>query len=172
MTASQKTGLLFVFVAVLAISSSTLIRNPTPDQSKHVAGVNYHDKLLDELRGISDISGSSLGGPYVGIMHNETTRRIVSEGERIIPRLIDEIENGDHLAACIYSLFCLRELKASEAKNSVLTLRSNVEIDARFSPKHVNRDMTLEMQIKFYLDAIAVNANKNNAPNIDPQTKH
>jgi len=101
------------------------------------------DELIDALEGL-DVDGPSLGGPYVGVMHNDVTRAIVSEGTRIIPSLIRRLATA-RLNPAIYIVFCLRELRAKSAEQAVRELADS----DRF--KNTRRDLTLDMQIQFFL---------------------
>ena len=101
------------------------------------------DELIDRLKGL-DLEGPSLGGPYVGVMHNDVTKAILAEGERIIPSLIRRLGTAG-LNEAIYIVFCLRELRAKSAEQAV---RGLADPD-RF--KNTKRDLTLDMQIQFFL---------------------
>lgn len=104
---------------------------------------DYKSDLIEKLETLS-LNGPSRGGPYVGISHNDVTRAIVAEGEAIIPLLVDKLKTSN-LTETIFIVFCLRELKAKSAKEKIQQLQSS----ERFS--NLERDMTLEMQIRFFL---------------------
>lgn len=95
---------------------------------------------LDELT----IDGPGRGGPYTGVQHNKITEEIVAAGKEIVPLLIDNLEQGS-LVKTIFIIFCLHELKAKEAKPYI----ERLALSKRFA--NVERDMTLEMQINFFL---------------------
>lgn len=100
-------------------------------------------KLIEQLASLK-VEGSSFGGPYVGISHNPVTLSIVAEGEKIVPLLIEELDTCG-LDEAIFIVFCLSELHAKSAKAKIEELQSS----DRFS--NVKRDLTLDMQIKFFL---------------------
>ena len=104
---------------------------------------NYRDRLIAKLSKLK-IKGPSRGGPYVGIQHNRVTRSIVAEGEEIVPLLLNKLKNAN-ITETIYIIFCLRELHARNAKEIIQQLH----LSHRF--KGIKKDMTLEMQIKYFL---------------------
>jgi hypothetical protein len=103
----------------------------------------YRQSLITKLLTLS-VEGPSRGGPYVGIQHNDVTRSIVAEGEEIVPLLLNKLETSN-LTETIYIVFCLRELHAQSAKKQIQQLQRS----DRF--KDIEKDMTLEMQIKYFL---------------------
>jgi hypothetical protein len=103
----------------------------------------YFQGLLDKLRTLK-VEGPGRGGPYVGIVHNPVTREIVAEGNDIVPFLIERLKTGD-LTETIFAVFSLRELRTKSAKGAVEQLQRS----DRF--RDVNKDLTLDMQIKYYL---------------------
>lgn len=99
-------------------------------------------ELIDQLKTL-ELEGPSRGGPYVGILHNDVTRAIVAEGDKIIRALLERLETSS-LSETIFIVFCLRELHAKSAKHSLEQLqRSN-----RF--QDVEKDLTLDMQLQFF----------------------
>ena len=105
------------------------------------------DALLDRLAALP-VDGPSRGGPHVGIAHNDLTRDILACGPDIVPRLIARLPTSGYDEA-VHLVFLLREARAVEAKDAILALRSGV--DAR----SVGRDLTLAMQIAYYLRDVA-----------------
>lgn len=100
-------------------------------------------ELLNELPS-QRIEGVSLGGPYVGLSHNEITRAILAKGREVVPALVKRLE-GSGLTETIFLVFLLRELQAKEARAAVMSLLHS----PRF--RDLPRDLTLEMQIRFFL---------------------
>ncbi len=101
------------------------------------------DALMERLR-THEVTGPSLGGPYVGIAHDDLTRAMLAEGNAIVPLLIARLPGGS-FDETVYIVFLLRELHASEAEPAIRKLQS--EIPAR----SVGRDLTLKMQIEYFL---------------------
>jgi hypothetical protein len=100
-------------------------------------------ELADRLKTLP-VEGPSLGGPYVGITPNAATQAIVAQGQAIIPTLVQRL--GDcTLNEAIYIVFCLHELHARNAKADIRRLQASHRFD------HVTRDLTLDMQIQFFL---------------------
>lgn len=105
------------------------------------------DELIAALRGLR-LDGVSRGGPYVGVEPNRTTQQIVARGSAIVPALIERLDSDTiKLNEAIYIVFCLRELKATQAEHSVRHLKDALDRGRRFP----GRDMTLDMQIRYYL---------------------
>jgi hypothetical protein len=90
------------------------------------------------------VSGPGRGGPYVGITPNPFTDAIVREGTKAVPFILDRLETSD-LGETIFLVFCLRELRAKEAKTAIGRLQRS----ERFAGQR--KDLTLDMQIQFYL---------------------
>ena len=99
--------------------------------------------LLERLSQLH-LEGSSRGGPFLGIAHNDVTREIVTIGKSIIPRLVTRLGEASYDEA-IYIVFMLRELQAMEAEEDVRRLKSEIE------RRSVGHDLTLSMQIEYYL---------------------
>jgi hypothetical protein len=105
------------------------------------------EQLLNKLRRLR-VEGPGRGGPFVGIQHNPVTRQIVAKGRAVVPLLVKRLESGDAaLNEAIYIVFCLRQLKATEAQAAVRALKRELDSGHRFP----GRDMTLDMQITYYL---------------------
>ena len=103
----------------------------------------YIRSLLDKLSTL-EIEGASFGGPYVGVMHNDVTRALVAEGEKIIPYLIERLKTSN-LNETIFIVFMLRELRAKGAKQAIEELQSSKRFEGQ------SKDMTLDMQINYFL---------------------
>lgn len=90
------------------------------------------------------LAGASFGGPYVGVSHNEVTRALLAKGRGVIPALVARLEESG-LTETIFIVFLLRELRAKEAKGVVAGLLASGRFDGQ------PRDLTLEMQIQYFL---------------------
>ena len=101
------------------------------------------DGLLDRLSALR-VEGASMGGPHVGVGHNEVTREIAAAGRAVVPRLIARLPDSDFDEA-VYIVFLLREFHAAEAETAIRALRSEV------GQRSVGRDLTLKMQIEYFL---------------------
>jgi hypothetical protein len=101
------------------------------------------EELLDRLSTLR-VDGPSMGGPHVGIAHNELTREILAAGKEIVPLLIARLLDSSFDQA-VYIVFLLRELHATEAEAVVRKLQSEVE------KRSVGRDLTLKMQVEYFL---------------------
>ena len=99
--------------------------------------------LLDRLPTLR-VDGPSRGGPHVGIVHNHLTREILAAGKAIVPLLIARLP-GSGFDEAVYIIFLLRELHATEAESAVRNLQSEI------GKRSVGRDLTLKMQVKYYL---------------------
>jgi hypothetical protein len=106
--------------------------------------------LLKELRHLK-IEGIMLGGPSVGLVHNKTTRQIVSKGGRIIPYLIQRLDSSGYDES-VYIVFCLHELKAKKAKKKILEVDKALKELKRFTDKP--HDLTLKNEIDFFLQEV------------------
>jgi hypothetical protein len=111
---------------------------------------NLTIRLLESLNGEAP-DGASFGGPYVGVEHTEATRRIVQQGRSVVPILVNRLGTSG-LNETIYIVFCLRELKACDAKTAVQILQQQIQKKERF--RNVRRDLTLEMQVIFFLKEV------------------
>jgi len=101
------------------------------------------EALLDRLNTLR-IDGSSMGGPHVGIGHNDLTREIVAAGKEVVPLLVSRLPNSS-FDESVYIVFMLRELHASEAQAAIYKLKSEVK------ERSVGRDLTLKMQVEYFL---------------------
>jgi hypothetical protein len=90
------------------------------------------------------VDGPSRGGPYVGVGHNDLTREIVAAGKEAVPLLVARLPDSSFDEA-VYIVFILRELHAAEAEAVVRELQSEI------GERSVGRDLTLEMQIQYFL---------------------
>jgi hypothetical protein len=100
-------------------------------------------KELGELK----VEGVSRGGPYVGVAHNDVTRRIVAKGDAV-PPLVRRLDHSS-CDESVYIVFCLRQLKAGGAKGRVLQLEKEAKEGRRFEGER--NVFTLEMQIQYFL---------------------
>jgi hypothetical protein len=101
------------------------------------------EALVDRLRTLR-VEGSGMGGPHVGIGHNELTREILAAGEAAIPLLIARLADSG-FDETVYIVFLLRELHATEAEPAIRKLQSDVD------RRSGGRDLTLKMQINYFL---------------------
>jgi hypothetical protein len=96
------------------------------------------------------VTGASFGGPYRGVGHNAITTAIVDCGSGIVPDLIAYLAHSNYNESiCI--VFCLSELKATDAKRAVDRLDKQLQGGTRFTEPH---DATLEVQIMHYYKVI------------------
>src|SRR5262249_11255006 len=105
------------------------------------------DELLAKLTGM-EVEGGGFGGPYIGVVHNETTREIVGRGKKVIPHLLKRLDSSGYDES-VYIVFCLWELRAAEAKTKIVQLQRDLKEGKRFSQEL--HDLTLEMEIEHYL---------------------
>lgn len=105
------------------------------------------DALMDQLR-THAVTGPSRGGPFVGIAHDDLTRALVAQGDAVVPRLIARLPASGFDEA-VYLVFVLRELHAASAEPAIRTLQ------AELAARSVGRDMTLKMQVEYYLRDLA-----------------
>ncbi len=120
-------------------------------QVKRTEGMEPQEDAVAQLKKLTlaQHGAGSLGGPYVGIVHNSVTRAVVAQGKKIVPQLVERLKSsGPDESAFI--VFCLRELHAVSAKKKLVELQQAVRSGARFANEP--HDLTLEMQIKFFLD--------------------
>jgi hypothetical protein len=106
-----------------------------------------YQRLIARLDTLT-VTGGSRGGPYVGITDNEATKAIVKEGNKIVPALIAHIDKAN-VPGAIFTVYCLRQLRAKSATVKIQELRKALERGTRFAG--VRRDLTLEVQIKYFL---------------------
>jgi hypothetical protein len=106
--------------------------------------------ILKKLR-LMKIKGIMLGGPSVGLVHNKTTKQIVSKGDRMIPYLIQRLDSSGY-DETVYIVFCLHELKAKSAKKRILEVDKALKESKRFTEKP--HDLTLKNEIEFYLQEV------------------
>jgi hypothetical protein len=104
------------------------------------------DEVLRGLRNLK-IEGASGGGPYLGIGHNDVTKKVVAEGGRVIPFLVKRLDSSGYDESA-YIVFCLRELRAKSAIDKILELEKSLDERKRFA--EAPHDLTLKMQIKFF----------------------
>jgi hypothetical protein len=102
--------------------------------------------LLESLRNIKP-TGVSTGVPGLILVHNEITTKIVAKGSKVVPLLLDRLENCREREA-IYIIFCLHELKAKMAKPAIESLKKSIEAGTRFQEQS---DLTLLLQIRAFL---------------------
>ncbi len=100
------------------------------------------EALLERLSTLR-VSGSSRGGPHVGIVHNDLTQEFLATGKKIIPLLIARLPESSFDEA-VYIVFILRELHATEAQVAVRKLQSEIE------KRSIGRDLTLKMQVEYF----------------------
>jgi len=105
------------------------------------------ERLLDKLPN-RVVTGDSFGGPYVGVGHNDVTKAIVAYGQKAVPHLLDRLQTSN-VDETIFIVFCLRELRATAAREAVDKLRQDLKRAKRFAG--VQRDFTLEVQIDYFL---------------------
>src|SRR5262245_41692916 len=101
------------------------------------------EALLDRLRTLH-AEGPSLGGPYVGIGHNNLTREILAAGQAVIPLLVSRLPDSS-FDESVYIVFLLPELQTAEAEAAIRNLQSQV------ARRSVGRDLTLKMQVEYFL---------------------
>jgi hypothetical protein len=75
----------------------------------------------------------------------------VAKGESVVAPLLERLDTSDY-AESVYIVFCLRELKAKGAKKKISDLGKLLAANKRY--QDLPHDLTLSMQIKFYLDDV------------------
>ncbi len=103
-------------------------------------------KLVEDLKHVA-VTGPAVG-PSTGITDNEMTRAVVRQGSEIVPVLVSALDDSTWNQS-VWILFCLRKLKAPEAKARILQLERELQQGARFSEEPHN--LTLDVQISTYL---------------------
>ena len=101
------------------------------------------ETLVNQLSTLR-VDGPSMGGPYVGIVHNDLTQEIMGAGKEIVPLLIARLPVSSFDEA-VYIVFILRELQVKEAEAAVRKLQSEIE------KRSAGRDLTLKMQVEYFL---------------------
>jgi hypothetical protein len=101
-------------------------------------------RRLDDL----PLTGASYGGPHKAVVANETTTAIVAKGPSIVPLLIANLDRAN-VDGTIFTIYCLRDLRATSAKAKIQELQAALRRGERFAD--VRRDLTLEVQIDFFL---------------------
>lgn len=81
--------------------------------------------LLNELRALRPM-GDSYGGPYIGVVPNQVTRKIVKHGKAAIPVLLARLTTAE-LNESIFIVLCLHELKAKEATAAIKSLEKDLQ---------------------------------------------
>jgi len=124
--------------------------NPPPPTATTQSNLPDHasDELIRNLRIHPLTRGPSAGGPVWGILPDEVTGAIIAQGRPIVPRLIDELSHSNW-AESVYIVYCLRELKAKNARPNVLELQRQLESGDRFANEQKN--YTLDVLIRTYL---------------------
>jgi hypothetical protein len=107
-----------------------------------------NDELIEALNQV--VSGPRIG-PSMGITANPATRAVVKRGPGIVPDLIYALDHSSWRQS-VWIVFCLRELRASAARERILQLREEID-QGRFDSEP--RDLTLKASIVGYLRAEA-----------------
>jgi hypothetical protein len=122
-------------------------REPTQQEKAKRSDQNTKgENQLERLKKLK-ITGVSLGGPYLGIVHNDVTKSIVDQGSQIIPVLVKRLDSSGYDESA-YIVFCLRELRARSAIDKIVELEKSLDEGKRFV--ETPHDLTLKMQIKFF----------------------
>jgi hypothetical protein len=109
------------------------------------------DELVTTLRNhpLNTKMGPSFNGPgAIEVIGDDLTRAIIAKGDAIVPKLIAELKQSD-LNESVLIVYCLTELKASNARPAVVQLRKQRGSGERFAGEH--RDGTLLQIIHDYL---------------------
>jgi len=108
----------------------------------------YDAALIERLRKHPLNGGPSAGGPVWGIDEDDVTTPIIAEGNKIVPRLVDELVHSNW-AESTYIVFMLRKIKAKSARHAVLELQTQLLSATRF--QNEERNFTLNVLIDSYL---------------------
>ncbi len=141
-------AVLLIVAIVLVIAGSVVLRRRPEQPAFQSQSDKTTVELVNEL-GRRRWKRVSFGGPYSGIEHNSRTRSIVAKGETSVPDLITHVANGSYVE-CVYSVFCLRQLKTADATAAVTKLQEDCNKGRRFP----GEDLTLWVQCKFYLEEV------------------
>jgi len=107
-------------------------------------------KLIEALRDVP-VKGPSFGAPVRSVSANSATQAVVREGPAIVPALIAALDHSSWNHS-VWIVFCLRELRARDAKARIIRLKDE-EWSARFASEP--HDLTLDMLIETYLRIIS-----------------
>jgi hypothetical protein len=116
----------------------------SPNQPPNVK--TDEESLIDRL-GELKVEGYSASGPYVAVGGNQITKQIISKGSTMVPRLLKRLAKSDYNES-VFIVFCLRELRARDARDHILRVHRQLVRRERFKEPH---DLTLEMQIRYFL---------------------
>jgi len=105
------------------------------------------DRLVRKLDTIP-MEGPSFGGPHVAVQPNEVTRAVLAEGNAAVGPLIAHLDQCTYSGA-VYTVYCLRQLRAKAGRPAVERLRRAVLNRERFADSP--HDLTLEVEIEFFL---------------------
>lgn len=109
---------------------------------------NRNVQRVESLKEIP-VDGAMIG-PAKGLSPNATTHAVVEQGGAIIPTLLSALDTSSW-SQTVWIMFCLKEMKATEAKARVLKLLEEIH-QGRFSNEP--RDLTLETLIRGYFAVI------------------
>ena len=137
-------GMIVILLLGIGIAMSAGAETPTPGENPET--VRFHS-LLDALKQLP-LQGPSRGGPYVGLQANEATKAVVAQGKAIVPLIVERLRQAGDVEAA-WLVFCLRELKAVEAREAVETLQTAIASGKQYAG--VNRTLTVDLQLQYYL---------------------
>lgn len=106
---------------------------------------DYSD-LIGKLK-TSRLEGTSFGGPYITVVHNELTREIVARGRAIVPSLAKSLNHSSYEESVLI-VFCLIEIGDTSCKEQLDLLKAKCLSGDRFAARH---DRTLVMYVDRYL---------------------
>lgn len=107
-------------------------------------------ELVEALKDVP-VKGPSAGGPVQGLYTNAVTQAVVEKGQVIIPTLISALDHSSWTQS-VWIVFCLKQLRAAEAKDRILKLQREID-NGRFANQP--HDLTLEAIIQGYLTVIS-----------------
>ena len=89
-------------------------------------------------------------GPVHGIKETEETRAVVMQGQSIVPALVSALDRSSWNHT-VYIVYCLRLLRARDARDRIVGLQTEIKRDRFASEPH---DFSLDVLIESYLREI------------------
>lgn len=117
-------------------------------QSKYIESKRYGE--LVAALGQIPVTGPIIG-PAHGLSDNAATKAVVAEGPSIIPELTSALDHSTWKQS-VWIVYCLRELHAKNAKDSILKLEHEEESNIRF--ENGQHDLTLYAEIQGFLKEV------------------
>ncbi|MGH7980278.1 MAG: hypothetical protein ACREE6_12965 [Limisphaerales bacterium] len=121
----------------------------TKDHAIKSSGDQANAELVAALVHVP-VKGPSLGAPVQGLSKNPATEAVVEKGPAIIPTLISALDHSSW-SQTVWIVFCLKQMRATEAKERILRLQKEIDNGRFASQPH---DLTLQAGIQGYLSAI------------------